>query len=118
MAKLPRSGARREVADHVMKALVKEGHDNLRAIQPQVLVSLDNDTFYWSVKIISLHEDNSGVGIQRKYEEGFEIVEDSNGKFSTKLRVMKPCETCKTTKKRLVKKTLKKLPLRDHGRKG
>ena len=31
---------------------------------------------------------------------------------------MKPCETCKTTKKRLVKKTLKKLPLRDHGRKG
>ena len=118
MAKLPRSGARREVADHVMKGLIKEGHDNLRAIQPQVLVSLDDDTFYWSVKIISLHEDNSGVGIQRKYEEGFEIVEDSNGKFSTKLRVMKPCETCKTTKKRLVKKTFKKLPLRDHGRKG
>lgn len=111
MAKLPRSGARREVADHVMKGLTKEGHDNLRAIQPQVLVSMD-DTFYWSVKIISLHEDTSGVGIQRKYEEGFEIVEDSNGKFYTKLRVMK------SSSKKTKKKTSKKLPLKAHGRKG
>ena len=112
MARLPRSGARREVADHVMKGLTKEGHDNLRAIQPQILVSMDDDTFYWSVLIISIHQDTSGVGIQRKYEEGFEVVEDSNGKFSTKLRVMKPL------KKLTVKKSSKKLPLKAHGRKG
>ena len=120
MAKLPRSGSRRGVADYVHKRLVKDGHDNLKAIQPQVLVGLDDDVFYWSVLIISIHEDASGVGIQRKYEEGFEVVEDNKGKYSSKLRVMKPCKICSTSKKSTSitkKKAVKKLPTISHGRK-
>ena len=113
MAKLPRSGSRRSVADFVMKGLVKEGYDNLKTIQPQVLVSMDDDTFYWSVLIISIHQDTSGVGIQRKYEEGFEVVEDRNGKFSSKLRIMKDQKHLPVLKK--TKKALKKLPSTSHG---
>jgi peroxiredoxin len=104
MAKFPKTGSRRGVASHVLKKLQHEGFDNLMAIQPQILVSFD-DMFYWSVKIISVHKDTSGVGIQRKYEEGFEIVEDDNGKFTSKLRVMK------STSGKLTKKSSKRLPM-------
>jgi len=87
MAKFPRSGARRMVAEFVQKNLNHDGIDKVKAIQPQILSSM-GDTFFWSVKIISIHTDTSGVGIQRKYEEGFEVVEDNGKKLKSILRVM------------------------------
>ena len=87
MAKFPRSGARRKVAEFVQKNLNHEGYDNIKTIQPQILSSL-GEKFFWSVKIISVHNDTTGVGIQRKYEEGFEVVEDNGKKLKSILRVM------------------------------
>ena len=103
MAKFPRSGARRDVAKFVSDRLIKEGHDNLKTIQPQILTEF-NDVFFWSVKIISIHKDTTGVGIQRKYEFGFEVVEDKDGKFKSKLRIINDdiLKKKKNTKKSII----------------
>jgi len=81
MAKFPPSGSRRMVAQFVQDQIDKLGL-SFKAIQPMILGAV-NDKFYWALKIIDVKPATS-VGIARKYEIGFVIIE--HGEDLTKLK--------------------------------
>ena len=80
MAQPPPSGARRTVAQFVQDKM-RIG-SNMKAIQPMLLSVID-EKFYWAVKVIEIKEPDR-VGITRKYEAGFVVLE--HGKDLKKIK--------------------------------
>ena len=81
MAKPPRIGSKVKVTEFIKKKISKSG--KLKVIQPMVMSYFD-ETFYWIVRIIYVGPRDGKVGIPRKIEAGYAIVEE---KLSGKLKL-------------------------------
>ena len=86
MAKAPKIGSRRKVAEFAHKKALK-GDKQYKVIQPQIL-SYHDETFFWSCKVISIGE-TSSVGIARKSEEGFIVIIEKGDKMKVLMKVIK-----------------------------
>jgi hypothetical protein len=85
MAKAPHIGSRKAVAEYGFNKVLKKD-SSLKVIQP-VILSHHDDTFFWSCKVIKVHQAGS-IGISRKTEEGFLVIEEKNEKFKLLLKVL------------------------------
>jgi len=79
MAKPPRVGSKLKISDFVQKKITSG--TILKAIQPQVLSYFD-ERFHWVIRLIAVRAPHETVGIARKYEAGYAIIEEKdNGKL-------------------------------------